>query len=144
MTSPRTSCFVADCELVAEARGLCPGHYQRWRAHRDVFASEPLNQGDRLGRTDGTLTGKQVADAAGITYRQLDYWATREWVPSGNPSGPGSWREYDADEQRQVCEFADLVRAGFKPAVLARYSPDQRTALHAAVQTALTEGAADG
>jgi len=65
-----------------------------------------------------SLTSTEVADIAGITYRQLDYWVRHGWVtPAGHGTiGNGCGiREWDADATRQVTDIAALTRLGFRP-----------------------------
>jgi hypothetical protein len=59
-----------------------------------------------------------VVDAAGITYRQLDYWTTRGWLRprrhAHNP-GAGNLRAYTDHEVRVAVLMGDLVRSGVTP-----------------------------
>ena len=50
----------------------------------------------------GAYSGPEAAEAAGISYRQLDYWARRNWVVPSGPAGDGV--------QRRVYTVADVVR----------------------------------
>lgn len=50
----------------------------------------------------GSYSGPEAAEAAGITYRQLDYWARRNWVVPSGVGGDGV--------QRRVYTVADVVR----------------------------------
>lgn len=65
--------------------------------------------------TDGeTFTAIQVCDIAGITYRQLDYWArTDVLIPSARPAhGSGSRRLYSIADMRCAVVLAALSREG--------------------------------
>jgi DNA-binding transcriptional MerR regulator len=50
----------------------------------------------------GEFSGPEAADLAGITYRQLDYWARRRWVIPSRVSADGV--------QRRVYTASDVVR----------------------------------
>lgn len=50
----------------------------------------------------GEYSGPEAADLAGISYRQLDYWARREWVVPTRVDSEGV--------QRRVYTTADIVR----------------------------------
>lgn len=50
----------------------------------------------------GAYSGPEAAEAAHITYRQLDYWARRHWVEPSGTAGDGL--------QRRVYTVADVVR----------------------------------
>lgn len=50
----------------------------------------------------GAYSGPEAAEAAGISYRQLDYWARRKWVVPSGTSSDGV--------QRRVYTVADVVR----------------------------------
>lgn len=53
------------------------------------------------------------ARAAGITYRQLDYWARMGYLrPTGNGRGSGYWRKWPYEERRIAVVMARLVNAG--------------------------------
>lgn len=73
-----------------------------------------------------------VCDAAGITYRQLDYWIRCEYLHvrgcSGNhrsgqhcgTEGSGSFRDFTAQEVEIACRMGGLVRAFIAPAFAAQ------------------------
>lgn len=50
----------------------------------------------------GGFSGPEAAELAGISYRQLDYWARREWVVPSKVSAGGT--------QRRVYSASDIVR----------------------------------
>ena len=50
----------------------------------------------------GEFSGPEAADLAGISYRQLDYWARRRWVVPSRVTADGV--------QRRVYSAADVVR----------------------------------
>jgi DNA-binding transcriptional MerR regulator len=83
----------------------------------------------RIAAVDGvedTLTSDEVAARAGITYRQLDHWVRREYVPapatnSGKP-GSGNARCWTPAEASRVAAVATAVRAGFTVSAAARYA----------------------
>lgn len=51
--APGDPCTVNDCTKVAEAHGLCHGHFQRWQRHGDVQADRPLGRQGALCSVDG-------------------------------------------------------------------------------------------
>lgn len=131
----KPSCDVAGCDRLGEHKShpdydrICGTHYQRWRYGGDVLAEHPIGSG-RI-RPQGHMA-QDVAERAGITYRQFDYWVSNGWLPGGN-AGPGRWRALTDAERDQVVEFAELVRAGFDPGALGSYNAATRSRLHAAV-----------
>ncbi|MBM7788875.1 hypothetical protein [Tenggerimyces flavus] len=60
-----------------------------------------------------------VVEAAGITYRQLDYWCRKGWLAPTIRRGGGSGidRDFHADELAFAVRMGLLVRAGFPPDV---------------------------
>ena len=62
------------------------------------------------------MNSLQLAERAGITYRQLDFWIRRGYVKVDNDvTGSGNTREFSSIEARVVLYMADLVRSGFTP-----------------------------
>ena len=61
---------------------------------------------------------------AGATWRQVDYWCSRGFVP-GQPAtiGSGRYREYTDEQMRHVREMSALVKGGMRPDVAARAVP---------------------
>lgn len=58
-----------------------------------------------------TYSSTEVCEAAGITYRQLDYWTRTGLVPhtwtfSGSPGGSGNFRVFDQATLDMVVEAA--------------------------------------
>jgi hypothetical protein len=67
----------------------------------------------------GDMTSSQLAELAGITYRQLDFWLSAgyvvcAWADIHPRMGPGWNREWSHDEATFVIRVASLARAGFK------------------------------
>lgn len=58
----------------------------------------------------------------GLTYRQLDSWAQKGYLPGGNP-GTGNTRWLDAEQEAVAKAMARLCEAGLKPAVAAKVAP---------------------
>jgi DNA-binding transcriptional MerR regulator len=58
----------------------------------------------------------QAAELAGVTYRQLDYWArTGVAVPSMTPArGSGSLRRYSYRDIARLCAIRALIDAGVR------------------------------
>ena len=67
------------------------------------------------GQTEG-FSGKRAAEIAGITYRQLDYWARTELVrPSmARASGSGSRRLYSHRDLLELRAVKSLLDAGIR------------------------------
>ena len=65
------------------------------------------------------FTGPQAAEAAQITYRQLDHWARRGWVaPSEQPSvGRGTPRLYSVDDVLRLAGLGHFARSGSRQQV---------------------------
>lgn len=80
-----------------------------------------------------------VAEAAGITYRQMDHWTRqgyiddsektpkytltpRGYVGTPAPKGSGYWRSYSEVERQITIIMADLIRSGFKVENAASYA----------------------
>lgn len=62
------------------------------------------------------LTTGDVAELVGATFRQVDYWLRRGFIPAPNPTpGAGTPREWTRDLVRCAAVIAALVRAGFTP-----------------------------
>lgn len=68
-----------------------------------------------------------MANAMGVSYRQLDYWTTKGFItsspvngttPKANP-GIGRMRIWTGREATTALMFARLVRAGFTPTAAA-------------------------
>lgn len=82
------------------------------------------------------LSSVQVADRAGITYRQLDYWTTRGYLKArhgaANP-GSGVPREYTPREALVAEHMARLVRDGVTPDRAAKVARQLATRGHAAL-----------
>lgn len=61
----------------------------------------------------------QVARAARISYRQLDYWIKQGYIDdaanAGRATGSGHYREIDDRETQVICDAAELVRLGVTP-----------------------------
>lgn len=65
------------------------------------------------------MTAADLCEAAGVTYRQLDYWCTAGLIPRRAQPGSGNWRQFTREEARFVVRLALLVRAGIRPHVAA-------------------------
>lgn len=60
-----------------------------------------VSAGDCPAPADRTFSGPEAAQLAGISYRQLDYWARRKWIVPSTPC---------TDDARRVYSVADIVR----------------------------------
>ena len=58
------------------------------------------------------ITGPRAAELAGITYRQLDYWARQGWLEPSVVRGRGrsARREYSRDDVVRLAALAHLGR----------------------------------
>lgn len=58
-----------------------------------------------------TLSSYEVARAAGITYRQLDYWLRRRVIKiDGLPQGSGMDRRFTREQADLICQVAQTYR----------------------------------
>lgn len=64
---------------------------------------------------DRVITSPEAAELAGITYRQLDHWARRDWVtPSVSPAtGRSSRRGYSVDDVLRLRMLRHFGQAGW-------------------------------
>ena len=64
--------------------------------------------------TRRVITAKEAADLAGITYRQLDYWARRGWVTPSIEAGVGraGRRLYSAEDVIRLSAVARFAEGG--------------------------------
>jgi len=66
--------------------------------------------------TDPLMSSAEVCEYAGISYRQLDYWARAEWIHAANTGprpGTGASRRFDLAEARVARQCALLISVGF-------------------------------
>lgn len=70
------------------------------RPARSPVSPSHSPEGPALG--GGGYSGPEAAELAGISYRQLDYWARRRWVVPSGLAGDGG--------QRRVYTVPDIVR----------------------------------
>jgi hypothetical protein len=63
----------------------------------------------------------ELAAAARVSYRQIDYWTRRGFiVPDPRIPGIGHRRHYAPDEVRRTLVLAALVHAGIGPEIAAK------------------------
>lgn len=73
-----------------------------------------------MTRTD-EFTGPEAAELAGVSYRQLDYWARRGWVrPSAMATSDDRRRRYRAADLVRLAALGHLGRSGLDVATYAR------------------------
>jgi hypothetical protein len=60
-------------------------------------------------------TSQQLADQAGITYRQLDNWVRRGWLKPTGSHGSGSGRYWPAQERNVALDMGRLCAYGLPP-----------------------------
>ena len=64
----------------------------------------------RMIPDDGLMTAPEVCRAAGITYRQLDYWIRQGWIsPTVRATGSGSRRRFDPSTLRDITIIREFV-----------------------------------
>jgi hypothetical protein len=74
-----------------------------------------------MAQTVNVQTSAQVADLAGITYRQLDHWIRSGYLrPAGRALARCDGHDWDTGSIRDAVTLAGLVRLGFTPAAAAR------------------------
>jgi hypothetical protein len=74
----------------------------------------------RAGEGERTYSSMQVARAAGVSYRQVDYWIRAGHVPGRANTGVGYERRWTQRERDNVIFLAVLIRAGLTVAAAAR------------------------
>lgn len=86
------------------------------------------------------MNAPELAEHAGVTYRQLDYWVRAGYVKAKpGHQGSGHLREFSYVQSQQCAWMARLVKAGFtvdKAAAMAHGDKQARMAAMAA----LTDG----
>lgn len=83
------------------------------------------DHGPPMDQPENTLTGPETADAAGISFRQLDYWTRTGKIralPRGPDASSGRPRYYPPEEVAAVTLMADLVRDGLQPNAAIAYA----------------------
>lgn len=67
-----------------------------------------------IDRDDACVTAPQLAEQAGITYRQMDYWTRTDLLESlpASRSGIGYPRVYPADQVRRAVVVRSLLEGG--------------------------------
>lgn len=81
----------------------------------------------RRRQDDGTLTTMQTAEAARVSYRQLDHWVGNGWLTIADRApGSGSIRRWTPDDVLHARVFAELVHAGVLPSAAAEAMPSAR------------------
>lgn len=61
------------------------------------------------------MNAPELAQRAGISYRQLDYWIRKGWIDGTNP-GTGYVRRFAEEDAARVMMMAKLIAAGLHPA----------------------------
>lgn len=63
----------------------------------------------------------ELADRAGVTYKQIDTWTKRRYLhPEPNPGGTGHKRAYKPGEVRIAQIIGTLTTAGVTPSIAAQ------------------------
>lgn len=89
------------------------------------------------------MNGVQLADAAGVTYKQVTHWTRRGWLKPADPTpGSGIPCDYPPEEVAVAKRMANLIDWGFRPdmaAALARLGPARLAAELATCAAETTE-----
>ena len=93
------------------ARGLC---WPCYGSHRRKGTLDLFPTAQPEGRAAA------IAQIAGISYRQLDFWVRRGYLRPVHVGGSGTYRQWPDEEVRVAKEMARLVVAGVSPALAAR------------------------
>jgi DNA-binding transcriptional MerR regulator len=81
-----------------------------------------------VSTSSATWSAPEVADAAGVTYRQLDYWIREQLLPFSDPTpGTGHARTFTTDDRDIARWMGALVRHGIDPKVAAPLAADLHT-----------------
>lgn len=70
------------------------------------------------------ITSLKICEAAGITYRQLDFWTRCALIPGTAAlqkamPGSGQQRQWTTEQRAFVVRLAEFVRSGMPPGVVA-------------------------
>ena len=107
-------CASPGCPATVRARGLCGYHYGV--AIKGGSTAELLLPSKKLGSVPDDLL-----HAAGISYRQLDYWTRRGFLcPEQTEPGSGRSRRWSLAELDVAERMAALVSAGLTPEAAVR------------------------
>jgi DNA-binding transcriptional MerR regulator len=68
------------------------------------------------------FTSEELAGAAGISYRRLDFWVRKGHVPGASLPGSGFQRHFTSAQASVVLRIAELVRHGFTLAAAAEHA----------------------
>jgi len=84
------------------------------------------------------LTAYEAVDAAGISYRQLDYWANTGLVEPSIPGhGSGTARRFSPEDVEALRVAGDLTRYGVTTRALRRWDRRTRVRVLDAISVAL-------
>lgn len=145
-------CTVDGCQTVAARWGRCRSHgapprvrarcvdiYQRKGARAAAVAVgvSPATAAAWARRAGVVyvndmpgVSAREAAEAADVTYRQLDYWASSGLlVPTHPGSGSGTVRRYSDDDVEALCVLAQLRNIGFDVKALRTYGRPERARL---------------
>jgi DNA-binding transcriptional MerR regulator len=91
------------------------------------------------------LSAHQAVDAAGISYRQLDYWVTTGLIQPAvwKRRGSGSARRFSPEDVEALKVVSDLLRYGVTVRAVRWWTPQQRIRVRDALHATLQSFAAD-
>ena len=64
--------------------------------------------------TEG-LSSHDLANLIGISFRQIDFWVTKGYLPSVQKMGQGNYRRWELADVVRLSKIAALVQIGFLP-----------------------------
>lgn len=65
----------------------------------------------------------ELAEVAGVSYRQVDFWVRKGYIKERSPGGgSGFLRDFADEEVAVTMKMASLVRIGLKPEPAAEYA----------------------
>lgn len=89
------------------------------------------------------MNSREVCERAGVSYRQLDFWARRGWIGFEGGGGTGRSREFTSVQVDHIIRMSRLVKAGMYPNKAHQIAAGEFTAvdrLVAAVQLCVRTG----
>jgi len=77
---------------------------------------------DITAQADCVMSAPEAAEAAGITYRQLDYWDRQHWVRASALEKVGAERSVRRYDTRAIVQLAAMARLGRSGVDLATFA----------------------
>lgn len=67
------------------------------------------------GQSIEGLSSHDLANLIGISFRQIDFWVTKGYLPSVQSMGSGNYRRWELSDVVRLSKIAALVQIGFLP-----------------------------